>query len=109
MTDHSDATLASRPQGAGTTSDHAIDLLECLGAELGGLGMRTRLSADPGRLPSLHVQNPEPGASALQESIYAAPKADGWAYWWSWAEPVAETPADAARIIARVLRTAETT
>jgi len=59
------------------------------------------------RVPSLHARNPEPGAAALSEHIYAQPRADGtWVYWWPWAQPIAETPSRAAAAIVRVLRPA---
>jgi hypothetical protein len=107
MSEQPYALTAPSPPEAGGPSVTAAGLLESLDAELNALGLRTRLTENPGRLPSLHVQNPEPGASALQELIYAAPRAGGWAFWWSWAEPVASTPAEAAAIIARVLRSAD--
>ena len=66
-----------------------------------------RLDTPPGRLPSLHAANPEPGATALAEHIYAAPVADGtWRFWWPWAEPIAAEPAGAAEVITRALRSA---
>jgi hypothetical protein len=64
----------------------AVTHLEALAAELAARGWPARLDAPPGRLPSLHAANPEPGAAALAEYIYAAPVADGtWRYWWPWA------------------------
>jgi hypothetical protein len=89
------------------TIEAAIRHLEALSTELNKLGFRTRLDDVIDRVPSLHVQNPEPGAGALQERVYAAPNADGWCYWWSWAEPITQLPADAAKIIANVLRSAD--
>lgn len=60
-------------------------------------------------LLSLYARNPEPGAAALSEHIFARPRADGtWTYCWPWAEPIANTPATAAAIIVRVLRPTET-
>jgi hypothetical protein len=81
--------------------------LDALASELASRGWTTRMDQPPGRLPSLHVRNPDPGASALSEYIYAQPRPSGtWAYWWPWAEPIAETPVEAATIITRVLRSA---
>ena len=91
---------ASRP----TTAETAISMLEALGAELGEAGWVTRLQTVPDRAPSLYVQNPEPGARALAEHIYAAPKDDGLWFWWSWAEPIAQDPPATAAIIRRALR-----
>lgn len=80
-----------------------------LAAELTAHGWTTRLHAPHGRTPTLHARNPEPGAAALSEHIYAQPSADGhWTYWWPWKEPIADTPATAATIIIRVLRPAGT-
>lgn len=56
------------------TITHAVARLEALGAELDRAGWRTRLVAEPGRVPCLHVQNPQPGATALAEDIYCAPR-----------------------------------
>jgi hypothetical protein len=56
----------------------------------------------PGRAPSLHVQYP--AAAQLSETICAAPKDDGFWFWWSWAEPIAQDPATTAAIIVRALR-----
>lgn len=83
--------------------------LDALATELAALGWSARLYAPPGRAPSLHARNPEPGAAALSEDIYAQPRADGtWVSWWPWAEPIAIEAADAAAIIVRVLRPAPT-
>ncbi|MDQ2876864.1 MAG: hypothetical protein M3Y33_19495 [Actinomycetota bacterium] len=91
---------ASRP----TTAETVISMLEALGVELGTAGWTTRLQVAPGRAPSLFVQNPEPGAAALAETIYAAPKDDGFWFWWSWYEPLARDTHAAAAIITRALR-----
>jgi hypothetical protein len=80
----------------------AISLLQALGAELGRAGWATRLHLAPGRAPSLHVQNP--AVAQLAETIYAAPKDDGFWFWWSWYEPIAQTSPDTAAIIVRTLR-----
>jgi hypothetical protein len=108
MTTDSPPNEARMPPGttpAATTSatvQTAISLLEALGAELGCAGWATRLQTAPGRAPSLHVQNPV--AAQLAETIYAAPKDDGFWFWWSWYEPIAQTSPDTAAIIVRALR-----
>jgi hypothetical protein len=85
-------------------TEKAIAELQGLRAELSRLGWISRLRAGPDRVPSLYVQNPEPGATALNEQIIAAPQADGWWFWWSWAERIAQDPAETAAIIRRALR-----
>ena len=81
--------------------------LDALAAELSARGWTSRVRRLPGRLPGLRVVNPEPGASALSEDIYARPdQGGGWVYWWPWAEPIADDPAGAAAVIVRVLRSA---
>jgi hypothetical protein len=89
-----------------TTIESVIAMLETLGTELGAAGWNTRLQIAPGRAPALFVQNPEPGAAALNEHIYAAPKDDGLWFWWSWAEPIAKGTAETAVLIRRALRAA---
>lgn len=90
-------------------SDDAIGRLDALADALAAHGWAARVHAPRGRMPSLHARNPEPGAAALSEHIYAQPKANGtWTYWWPWAEPIAEAPASAAAVIVRVLRPAGT-
>jgi hypothetical protein len=64
-----------------------LDHLERLGDELIRRGLRVRLTVPVGTAPSLHVMHPD--ASALSENILAEPGADGWWYWWSWAERIA--------------------
>jgi hypothetical protein len=63
-------------------------------------GLRARLVAPQGRIPSLHVVNPM--APALAEDIYAGCGQDRtWWFWWSWAERIGaseDTEAAAARI-----------
>ncbi len=62
--------------------------LEGLAEVLAGRGLRARVVAPPGRVPSLHVVNPQ--ASALAEDVYAGRGQDGqWWFWWSWAEQIA--------------------
>jgi len=87
--------------------DTAINRLEALGAELGTHGWRTRLQVAAGRVPSLVVQNPEHGATALTEEIFTGPRGGEWLYWWSWAEAICADVAGAAEAIGRVLRSAE--
>lgn len=99
------AGAASPGAGAADT----IARLDALAAELGTHGWTARLHTPRGRPPRLHARNPEPGAAALSEHIYAQPRPDGtWMYWWPWAEPIAETAPDTAAIITRVLRPAGT-
>jgi hypothetical protein len=67
-------------------------------------GLRARLMTPPGRVPSLHVVNPQ--AIALAEDVYAGRAQDGlWWFWWSWAEriTVGEDLEGAASRIKRVL------
>jgi hypothetical protein len=62
--------------------------LEGLAEVLAGRGLRARVVAPPGRVPSVHVVNPQ--ASALAEDVYAGRAQDGrWWFWWSWAEQIA--------------------
>jgi hypothetical protein len=91
-----------------TTAETAVARLGALSAELTQHGWKTRLQVAVGHVPCLFVQNPAPGAAVLAEHIYAAPRADAWWFWWSWAEPISDTVAEAASIIVRVLRAAAT-
>jgi hypothetical protein len=62
--------------------------LEGLAEVLAGRGLRASVVAPPGRVPSVHVVNPD--ASALTEDVYAGRAQDGrWWFWWSWAEQIA--------------------
>jgi len=62
--------------------------LEGLAEVLAGRGLRARVIAPPGRVPSLHVVNPQ--ERALAEDVYAGRGQDGqWWFWWSWAEEIA--------------------
>jgi hypothetical protein len=94
------------PAPAPTTIETVIAMLESLGTDLDAAGWTTRLMIASGRAPALLVQNPEPGAAALNETIYAAPKDDGLWFWWSWAEPIHQDTAQAAALIRRALRAA---
>ncbi|MFI0409684.1 hypothetical protein [Actinomadura sp. 3N508] len=93
------------PDDTGTTapSRTRIELLEELGGELVERGFRVRIVQPRDQPPVLHVLNPD--VSALTENVLAEQAADGWWYWWSWAERIApadDAPTAAARI-ARVL------
>ena len=78
--------------------------LEGLAEVLAGHGLRARVVTPPGRVPSLHIVNPQ--ACALTEDVYAGRGQDGrWWFWWSWAEEIAvgEDLEGAAAQIGRVL------
>ncbi|GAB3676033.1 hypothetical protein GCM10027589_46150 [Actinocorallia lasiicapitis] len=98
------------PDDTGTTASMQtrIEYLERLGDELVGRGLRVRLTVPLGTAPSLHVMNPD--ASALTENILAERGADGWWYWWSWAERIsaADDLNVAAERVAQVLAAAPT-
>jgi hypothetical protein len=80
-----------------------IAQLDAMAAELSGHGWAAQLEAPPGRLPRLHVHSP--ATPALSERVYAQRRRDGtWTYWWSWAEPIASAPAEAAAIIIATLQ-----
>jgi hypothetical protein len=85
------------------------EALDGLAAELRALGWAAQVRTLPGRQPAVRAGNPEPGASALSEDIYARPgPGGGWEYCWPWAQPIASDPATAAAVIVRVLRSAGT-
>ncbi|HEY1918665.1 MAG TPA: hypothetical protein VGH27_24085 [Streptosporangiaceae bacterium] len=87
-----------------STQQEGSAYLEGLADALTQRGMRTRLMTPQGRIPSLHVVNPD--ATALAEDIYAGRGTDGgWWFWWSWAERIgmSEDLDDVASRIARVL------
>jgi hypothetical protein len=87
----------------------AADPLDALAAELSEHGWTAHVRKLPSRILSLRAGNPEPGAAALSEDIYAKPGPDGgWEYWWPWGERIAGDPASAAAVIVRVLRSAGT-
>ncbi len=78
--------------------------LEGLASRLADRGLRARLIAPPGRVPSLHVVNPV--VTSLAEDVYAGRAEDGlWWFWWSWADQIApsEDLDGAAAVISRVL------
>lgn len=86
----------------GSAADEQADLadLDDLATELHRHGLRAELCTPPGKLPYLHISNPQ--ARALTERVCA--QADS--YWFSWTERIAgcDEPATAAAILARVLR-----
>jgi hypothetical protein len=94
------------PPSAPTTIESVIAMLERLGAGLAAAGWITRPQVTPGRAPALFVKNPEPGAAALSEHIYAAPKDDKLWFWWLWEEPIAQDVPETAELIRRALRAA---
>lgn len=72
----------------GSTADEQADLadladLDGLARELTRHGLNAELCTPPGKLPYLHVSNPQ--ASALTERVYA--QADS--FWFSWADRIA--------------------
>jgi hypothetical protein len=95
-----------------TASDNGVaDViagLDALASELSVHGWVAHVRTSPGRMASLRACNPEPGAAALSEDIYAKPgSGGGWEYWWPWAEKIAADPASAAAVIVHVLRPAQ--
>lgn len=99
-------TAETRPAGLTPpqTWHPYLDRLEGLAQALARRGLRTRLMAPLGQVPSLHVVNP--AAATLSEDIYAGRRQDGsWWFWWSWAEriAVADDIEGAAALIRRVL------
>lgn len=95
---------AAQPSPADT-----IHRLNALAAELSARGWTADVSTPRGKRPRVRARNPEPGAGVLCEDIYALADGDGtWAYWWPWAQPIAENPARAAAIIVHALRTKDT-
>jgi hypothetical protein len=87
----------------------AMSRLEALAAELSTLGWDAKVGYRTDGMPNVYARNPEPGAAALSEHIYTLKHSNGtWMYWWPWAEPIEETPAAAAAVIVRVLRSAGT-
>jgi hypothetical protein len=93
--------------GPRASSADTIARLDALAAELTSHGWTASVMTPQGSTPRLYARNPEPGAAALSERIFARPRADGtWSYWWPWAEPIADTASAAAAIIVKVLRPA---
>jgi hypothetical protein len=95
-------TLATQTRAGAIRT--AVMRLDVLGAELTPLGWHTRLTAHPGMLPSLLIRDTAPGAPAISDDIYAVDLGGRWFYWWS--RSCGSDPADAARIITRVMRSA---
>jgi len=92
--------MTHRPEIVDTQAEQQD--LERLATELSQHGLRAELCVPSGKLPYLHVSNPE--ASVLSERVYA--QADS--FWYSWAQRIAgcdDVPA-AAATLGRVLRTA---
>jgi hypothetical protein len=91
--------MTHRPEAVDTQAEQQD--LERLAAELGQHGLCAELCVPPGKLPYLHVSNPQ--ASLLSERVYA--QADS--FWYSWAQRIAgcDDVAAAAATIGRVLRT----
>ena len=81
----------------------ALAMLRELEAELAQMGtFTTRLLTQAGHVPALLVLNTS--EKRLSERISAQPADGRWLFWWSWAEPVADSAAEAAARISRVLR-----
>ncbi|HEY1919996.1 MAG TPA: hypothetical protein VGH27_30865 [Streptosporangiaceae bacterium] len=87
------------PTPAHDDTAHEQAELERLATELGRRGLHGELCTPPGKLPYLQVRNPQ--VSALTEWVYA----QAGAYWYSWAQRIADTtePAETAAALARVL------
>jgi hypothetical protein len=104
-------TVAAEPGAAEPLTvsvAEVIGWLDALAGELAVCGWTSVVQTPRGRRPRLHARNPEPGAAALSEIVFALPGTDGrWAYWWPWREQIAEKAADAAAVIVRVLRPAD--
>jgi hypothetical protein len=79
--------------------------LERLAVELRRCGLQAELCTPPGKLPYLQVSNPQ--VDVLTERIYA----QAGAYWYSWAQKIADSdnPASAASAVSRVLADADLT
>jgi hypothetical protein len=82
----------------------AVTDLANLATELAIHGYQTTLNSPVGNAPCLVVRNPH--ATVLTETVHASQGS----YWWSWKEPIApcDQPAQAAALLARVLRTTGT-
>lgn len=82
----------------------AVTRLEELADELRRHGWTATLRTPANGAPSLYVQNPEAGARALADHVYAAPKEDGFFYWWSWNEPISPVARGAAEAAGTIMR-----
>lgn len=101
---HAAGFLGAAPSGPAQVLHAYLSRLEGLAEVLSRHGLRVSLMAPPGRVPSLHVVNPE--ASVLAEDVYIGRGQDGaWWFWWSWAERIAsgEDLERAAAMIKQVL------
>ncbi len=94
--------MSARPDQPADTHAEQADL-ERLSAELALLSYQAQLVIPAGRLPYLHVRNPR--SKHLTENVYA----QAGSYFWPWAEPIAgcDQAAEAAAVVARVLRTVD--
>ena len=100
---------STKQTSTGLSSTDAIGRLDALATELSARGWVASLRHTRGRPPCLHTRNPEVGAGALAEDIYALPGEDGqWAYWWPWKQRIAVSAESAAAAIVRALRSAGT-
>jgi hypothetical protein len=101
---HAAGALEAPSSGPAQMLHAYLSRLEGLAEVLSRHGLRASLMAQPGRVPSLHVVNPE--ASVLAEDVYLGRGQDGtcW-FWWSWAERIAsgEDLEGAAAMIKQVL------
>jgi hypothetical protein len=103
-TAHAAGSLGAVSSGPAQMLQAYLSRLEGLAEVLSRHGLRASLMAPPGRVPSLHVVNPE--ASVLAEDVYIGRGQDGaWWFWWSWAERIAsgEDLDGAAAMIKQVL------
>jgi hypothetical protein len=86
--------------------DEAIERLEELARQFTSCGWSARTHTPAGRLPAVHVSNPD--AAAASEFIYVHQRADGtWTYWWPWGEAIATTPGETVAIVTQALRISE--
>lgn len=83
-----EAAAGHAPGAVSSTWQANLARLEGLADVLTRRGLRARIVAPRGRVPSLHVVNPLAGV--LAEDVYAGRGQDGlWWFWWSWAERIA--------------------
>ena len=101
---HAAESLEALSSGPAQVLHAYLSRLKGLAEVLSRHGLRANLVAPPGRVPSLHVVNPD--ASVLAEDVYIGRGQDGtWWFWWSWAERITsgEDLDGAAAMIKRVL------
>jgi hypothetical protein len=93
------------PAPAGDLTDTQVEQAELatLAAEMTARGYIARLHTPETKLPYLEIHNPQ--ATVMSERVYA----QAGVFWFSWAEKIADTdnPAEAARMLARVLATSD--